>query len=312
MPENKDWFAYKTSEPESQAFLAEAVGRELGLDFAPADISLTAGAFGAIATAFRLLLDPGDEAIFSLPPWFCYESMLLAIDAVPRKVPLARPRFDLDLEAIEAAITERTRLVIVNSPNNPTGRIYDEDAAARARRAARARLGADRAAHLPAVGRALPADPLRRPRFRQPGDALSLDPDQLQLRQDHVGAGPAHRLPGLLPPDARGRAQPVAAWRVRRAGGDGLGLSQCLAAARPAGAGDFEHRHDGAGAEARPDAADLARSRLRGARPGRHFLSLRRLPGRRRGALPRPPGGRARSSSCRARCWRRRATSASA
>lgn len=126
VPENKDWFAYKTSEPAGQAFLADAVGKELGLDFAPADFSLTAGAFGAIATAFRLLLDPGDETIFSLPPWFCYESMLLAIDAVPVKVPLTRPHFDLDLEAIEAAITERTRLVIVNTPNNPTGRIYDE------------------------------------------------------------------------------------------------------------------------------------------------------------------------------------------
>ena len=88
---HKDWFAYKTSEPEPQAFLADAVGRELGLAFEPADIALTSGAFGAIAVAFRLLLDAGDEAIYSLPPWFCYEPMLLAIDAVPRKVGLTRP-----------------------------------------------------------------------------------------------------------------------------------------------------------------------------------------------------------------------------
>jgi aspartate aminotransferase len=51
--------------------------------------------------------------------------MLLAADAVPRKVKLDPARFDLDLAAIEAAITERTRLVIVNTPHNPTGRIYD-------------------------------------------------------------------------------------------------------------------------------------------------------------------------------------------
>ena len=57
MPQNKDWFAYKTSEQEPQAFLAERVGRELGLAFEPADIALTAGAFAAIMVAFHLVLD---------------------------------------------------------------------------------------------------------------------------------------------------------------------------------------------------------------------------------------------------------------
>src|SRR5262249_52157845 len=61
----------------------------------------------------------------SEPAWFCSEPMLLAADAVPRKVALKAPSFDLDLAAIEAAIGSRTRLVIVNSPHNPTGRIYD-------------------------------------------------------------------------------------------------------------------------------------------------------------------------------------------
>lgn len=126
LPHDKNWFAYKTSQPEPQAFLAEAAGRELGLDFAPEDIALTSGAFAAISVAFHLLLDPGDEAIYSEPAWFCYEPMLLAADAVPRKVPLRQPSFDLDLAAIEAAIGPRTRLVIVNTPHNPTGRIYGE------------------------------------------------------------------------------------------------------------------------------------------------------------------------------------------
>lgn len=125
VPRNKDWFAYKTSEAAPQAFLAETVGSELGLPFEPADIALTSGAFAAIAVAFRLVLDAGDEAIYSEPAWFCYAPTLLAADAVPRKVPLMQPGFDLDLDAIEAAIGPRTRLVIVNTPHNPTGRIYD-------------------------------------------------------------------------------------------------------------------------------------------------------------------------------------------
>ncbi|MFY3744871.1 aminotransferase class I/II-fold pyridoxal phosphate-dependent enzyme [Anaeromyxobacter sp. Red801] len=124
VPRDENWFAYKSSEEAPQTFLAEAVGQELGLPLEPADVALTAGAFGAISLAFRLLLDAGDEAIFNAPAWFCYEPMLLAADAVPRAVALRAPRFDLDLEAIEAAIGPDTRLVIVNTPHNPTGRIY--------------------------------------------------------------------------------------------------------------------------------------------------------------------------------------------
>ena len=130
VPHDKDWFAYKTNEPEPRAFLAKAISDELGLSFEPEDIALTTGAFAAISVAFRLVLDAGDEAIFSLPPWFCYESMLTAADAVPVKVRLAGERFDLDLAAIEAAITPKTRLVIVNTPHNPTGRIYERAALA--------------------------------------------------------------------------------------------------------------------------------------------------------------------------------------
>lgn len=128
VPQDKNWFAYKTSEEEPQAFLAEHAGRELGLAFEPTDIALTAGAFGAISVAFHLLLEVGDEAVYSEPAWFCYEPSLFAAGAVARKVPLKTPRFDLDLAAIDAAIGPRTRLVIVNTPHNPTGRIYEREA----------------------------------------------------------------------------------------------------------------------------------------------------------------------------------------
>src|SRR5215467_8537696 len=127
VPHNKDWFAYKTSEEAPQAYLADCMSRELGLAFEPADIALTAGAFAAIAVAFRLVLDVGHEVVFSEPAWFCYEPMLLAADAVPRKIKLKPPAFDLDLAAIEAAVGPRTRMVIVNTPHNPTGRIYDRE-----------------------------------------------------------------------------------------------------------------------------------------------------------------------------------------
>ncbi len=123
-PLNKDWFAYKRSEPAARATLAASLRASRGLPFEPEDIALTPGAFGALATAFRALLDPGDEVVYSLPPWFLYEPMLLSADAVPVKVRVRPEDNDLDLDAIEAAIGPRTRAVIVNTPNNPTGRIY--------------------------------------------------------------------------------------------------------------------------------------------------------------------------------------------
>jgi aspartate aminotransferase len=125
--QDKNWFAYKSSEAEPQAYLAERVSAELRLPFEPPDIALTTGAFAAIMVAFRLTLDAGDEAVFCEPAWFCYEPMLLAADAVPRKLKLKPPGFDLDLAAIAAAIGPHTRLVIVNTPHNPTGRIYGRD-----------------------------------------------------------------------------------------------------------------------------------------------------------------------------------------
>lgn len=62
-----------------------------------------------------------------LPPWFFYDTLIEAEGGVPVRVRLSPPDFDLDVDAIAAAITPRTRAIIVNSPHNPTGRIYPPD-----------------------------------------------------------------------------------------------------------------------------------------------------------------------------------------
>ena len=123
-PQDKDWFAYKQYEPAAQEAAAASLARLLGLPFEPADILLTTGGFAAISLALKIVADPGDEVIFSLPPWFVYEALAVEAGLTPVKVSIDLQTFDLDLAAIEAAITPRTRIVIVNSPNNPTGRIY--------------------------------------------------------------------------------------------------------------------------------------------------------------------------------------------
>ncbi len=131
VPGDKDWFAYKMSEPEPRAVVADVLRRRTGLAFEAEDVALTAGAFGAIGVTLRAVCDVGDEVIFLSPPWFFYELMIASAGATAVRVRLAEPTFDLDPDAIAAAITPRTRAIIVNSPNNPSGRIYRPDELAR-------------------------------------------------------------------------------------------------------------------------------------------------------------------------------------
>jgi aspartate aminotransferase len=125
-PRNESWFAYKTNGTEAQAAAARSLRRLLEMPFEPEDIHLTTGGFTAIAMAMKAVADPGDEVVYSLPPWFMYEPIITEAGLVPVKVRINPESFDLDLEAIGSALTPRTRVVIVNSPNNPTGRIYPE------------------------------------------------------------------------------------------------------------------------------------------------------------------------------------------
>lgn len=123
-PKTVEWFAYKTSERSAQEVVAAGLASELGLAFEPEDIAMTQGAFGAMSLALALLADAGDEVVIPVPGWFCYEPMLYAANLLPVHAPLDATTFDLDLDAIARAITPRTRIVIVNSPANPTGRVY--------------------------------------------------------------------------------------------------------------------------------------------------------------------------------------------
>lgn len=124
VPRDKSHYAYKFSEEESRREVAAYLREWRGQPFEPEDIAMTPGAFGAIATALGTLVDVGDEVLYSDPPWFFYESMILAAGATPVSVPVRSDDYDLDLDRIAEAITEKTRMVIVNTPHNPTGRIY--------------------------------------------------------------------------------------------------------------------------------------------------------------------------------------------
>jgi aspartate aminotransferase len=134
VPLDKDWFAYKLSEPVATRTVAASLSARTGVAFSPDDVHMTTGGFAAIAASLRAVCAPGDEVVFLSPPWFFYELLVHAAGAKPVRVRLEPPRFDLDAEAVARAITPRTRAVIVNTPHNPSGRVYsDGDLAALAK-----------------------------------------------------------------------------------------------------------------------------------------------------------------------------------
>src|SRR5690606_12469054 len=104
-PQHKDWFAYVESEAPARAAVVAALRERRGVVYDPEDIHLTNGAFAGLAVALKALVDPGDEVIFISPPWFFYEAMIAANGSVPVRVRVRPDTFDLDLEALAAAIT---------------------------------------------------------------------------------------------------------------------------------------------------------------------------------------------------------------
>lgn len=103
--------------------LAERLQGEQGVAVRPDLIVMTVGASGALNDIFRALVNPGEEILVPAPYFLGYTNYAFLVDAVLKPVPTDR-RFHLDPEAISAAATSKTRLVLINSPNNPTGAVY--------------------------------------------------------------------------------------------------------------------------------------------------------------------------------------------
>ncbi len=112
--------------PSARAAVAGFVGREQGIALAAGDVVLTCGAAGALNITFKALLDPGDEVLTPVPCFVEYGFYADNHGGVLRTVP-SRPDFQLDLEALAAAIGPRTKVVLINSPNNPTGAVYSAE-----------------------------------------------------------------------------------------------------------------------------------------------------------------------------------------
>lgn len=127
IPDSPTYFGYGPAWRPAVAAAAQGLSSRLAVDVSPDDVFLTRGVSSGLRLALRLVTDPGDEVMMMSPPWFFYEAFVAAADAMPVKVPLTPGAFDLDLPAIAHALTPRTRAVIINTPHNPSGRIFPED-----------------------------------------------------------------------------------------------------------------------------------------------------------------------------------------
>ena len=112
--------------PAVRETMAGYLSRQQGVDIAAKDVVMTVGAAGALVSFFRAVVEPGDEIITPAPYFVEYGAYCGHFGGVLRPVPSIPPTFRPDVAAIAAAITPRTRAIIVNSPNNPTGCIYSE------------------------------------------------------------------------------------------------------------------------------------------------------------------------------------------
>jgi aspartate aminotransferase len=111
--------------PSARAALARKIAAEQQAPVEARHVLLTCGAAGGLVTFFRAVLEPGDEVLCPAPYFVEYGAYAGHFGGVLRTVPARAPAFDLDVPALEAAIGPRTRVVIVNSPNNPAGSVYD-------------------------------------------------------------------------------------------------------------------------------------------------------------------------------------------
>ena len=110
--------------PAVREAMATYLSRQQETPIAARDVVLTVGAAGAMVSFFRAVVEPGDEIITPAPYFVEYGSYCGHFGGVLRTVPSLPPSFRPDVKGIAAAITPKTRAIIVNSPNNPTGCIY--------------------------------------------------------------------------------------------------------------------------------------------------------------------------------------------
>ena len=119
---NKTKYTANAGIPELRQAISDDVFKRTGLRYTENEISVTAGAMGALYLTSVCILNPGDEVIILEPHWPNYTNMVKMCHAIPRYVSfMGEGALDALTENIEKTINEKTKVIIINSPSNPTG-----------------------------------------------------------------------------------------------------------------------------------------------------------------------------------------------
>jgi len=111
--------------PELRAAIVKMLERDYGLTYTPAEVTVSSGAKHTLFNVFMSLIDEGDEVVIPAPYWVSYPEQVQVAGGTPVFAPTREDEgFLLRAEVLEAALTPRTRAVVLNSPSNPTGAMY--------------------------------------------------------------------------------------------------------------------------------------------------------------------------------------------
>ena len=123
--EGSNQYAPSRGLPALREAVAAHYNRHQGLELSPENICVTSGATEALAAAILATVEPGDEVIIFTPAYDAYAPLIRRAGGLPVEVSLLPPGWRIERAALEAAIGPKTRVVVVNNPHNPTGRLFD-------------------------------------------------------------------------------------------------------------------------------------------------------------------------------------------
>ena len=126
-PEKIHAYSPAPGDPKVRTAIAESLNRRFGETFRMDNIFMTCGAAASLNICLKALLNAGEEAITFAPFFPEYRVWVEGVGAALNVIPAKLPDFQIDAEAFEQAITPKTKVVIVNTPNNPSGVVYSEE-----------------------------------------------------------------------------------------------------------------------------------------------------------------------------------------
>ena len=122
----KTHYAPNAGLPALREAIAKQVSKENGIEYTANNVAVTIGATEAVYLSFMACINPGDEVIILAPYWVQYENIVKLLGGKPVIIDTFKEGFEPDLDVIFKAINKKTKAIVVNSPNNPSGYIYED------------------------------------------------------------------------------------------------------------------------------------------------------------------------------------------